>query len=166
MDLYLVRHGIAVERSDPNCPEEADRFLTKEGIAKTREVAQGICSLGIAPSRFLSSPFVRALQTAQIFAEVFGLAKEKILQTEALLPGADPAATLAELQKLKKARSVFCFGHAPHLDELLARALDLPAPITALKKSGVACLEMASVSPPSGRLVWVCPPKILRAIRG
>ncbi|HYL11327.1 MAG TPA: phosphohistidine phosphatase SixA [Candidatus Acidoferrales bacterium] len=166
MELYLVRHGIAVERTDPKCPEEADRFLTKEGISKTRETAEGICSLGVAPSRFLSSPFVRALQTAQIFAEVLGFAKERIQQTEALLPNADPAAIVLELQKLKKARSVFCFGHAPHLDEFLARALDLPAPITALKKSGVACLEWGSGSPAGGRLLWVCPPKILRAIRG
>ena len=165
MELYLVRHGIAIERTDPKCPEDPERFLTKEGIAKTREVAQGICALGIARSQFLSSPFVRALQTAQIFAEVFGFAKDKILETEALLPAAEPAAVLAELRKLKRARSVFCFGHAPHLDELLARALDLPAPITALKKSGVACLELGSVSPPSGRLLWMCPPKILRAIR-
>ncbi len=166
MDLYLVRHGIAIERSDPKCPEDAERFLTKEGISKTREAAQGICSLGIAPSRFLSSPLVRALQTAQIFAEVFGFAKDKILQTETLLPGADPAAALGELQKLRKAKTVFCFGHAPHLDELQARALDLPGAITALKKSGAACLELGSGSPAGGRLLWVCPPKILRAIRG
>jgi len=45
MLLYLVRHGIAIDRDDPKCPDEAERYLTEEGIKKTREVARGVASL-------------------------------------------------------------------------------------------------------------------------
>jgi phosphohistidine phosphatase SixA len=41
MILYLVRHGIAIDREDPDCPPETERYLTRDGIKKTREVAKG-----------------------------------------------------------------------------------------------------------------------------
>ena len=46
MQLYIVRHGIAIDREDPKCPPEAERYLTEEGIERTRQVAKGIAALG------------------------------------------------------------------------------------------------------------------------
>ena len=63
MQLYIVRHGIAIDREDPKCPAEAERYLTEEGIKKTREVARGVASLVEKPDLFLTSPYVRAAQT-------------------------------------------------------------------------------------------------------
>ncbi len=40
MQLYIVRHGIAIDREDPKCPPEAERYLTEEGIEKTKQVAK------------------------------------------------------------------------------------------------------------------------------
>lgn len=164
MLLYLVRHGIAVDRPDPKCPPEAERYLTPEGVEKTKQVAEGVETLGLSADLLISSPYVRALQTAEIFAAALSLPKEKILTTEALLPGADPEGIFRELAKQKQAKNVFCFGHAPHVDAALALAIGALHPFTSLKKAGVACLELRQVSPPAGKLLWLSPPKILRRL--
>src|SRR5262244_3023650 len=97
MLLYLVRHGIAIDREDPKCPAEADRYLTEEGIKKTREVALGAAVIAEKPDLFLSSPYVRATQTAEIFASAFRFRKQKILQTGLLLPGSEVGALFREI---------------------------------------------------------------------
>jgi len=162
MLLYLVRHGIAIDRDDPKCPEEAERYLTEEGIKKTHEVARGVALLVEAPEMFLSSPYVRAWQTAEIFATAFRVAKRKIRKTELLLPGSDVAALFREFAKHKDAESAMCFGHAPHLDEVIAAVLRCKSDGTSLKKAGVACLELDRVAPPTGVLSWLATPKLLR----
>ena len=162
MDLYLVRHGIAIDREDPKCPPDPERYLTEEGVDKTKQVAKAIAALGITPDLLLSSPYVRALQTAEIFANALKYSKQKIRCTDLLLPGAESSALFRELAKDKQASSVFVFGHAPHLDELIAAAFASKHPITALKKAGVAALKLKRVSPPSAEFLWLATPRLLR----
>jgi phosphohistidine phosphatase len=162
MQLYVVRHGIAIDREDPKCPPDPERYLTEEGVEKTREVARGVAALGAAPDLFLSSPYVRAMQTAEIFAGVLKYSKQKIRRTDLLLPGGEPSLFFRELAKDKQSSAVFCFGHAPQLDDLIATALGSKHHVTSLKKAGVALLELRRVSPPSGQLVWLATPKLLR----
>jgi phosphohistidine phosphatase len=165
MLLYLVRHGIAIDRDDPKCPAEAERYLTEEGIKKTREVARGVASLVEAPDLLISSPYVRAWQTAELFAAAFKIAKQKIRKTELLLPGSDVAALFREFAKHKDVESVMCFGHAPHLDEVIAAVLRSKSDGTSLKKAGIACLELRRVAPPSGVLSWLATPKLLKKLK-
>jgi phosphohistidine phosphatase len=162
MDLYIVRHGIAIDREDPKSPAEADRYLTEEGIAKTKQVAKGLASMGIHADLMITSPYVRARQTAAIFAKALDYPEQKIRQSESLLPGAEPGAFLRELAREKNASSVFCFGHAPHLDGLVAAAVGAQRHITTLKKAGVAFVEMKRVAPPNGLLAWLVTPKVFR----
>ncbi|HXN21550.1 MAG TPA: phosphohistidine phosphatase SixA [Candidatus Dormibacteraeota bacterium] len=164
MHLYIVRHGAAIDREDPVCPPDPERYLTKEGIAKTREVARGIRRLGIQPDRLISSPYVRAMQTSSIFAKVFDFPTDNILTSDALLPEADPSRIFRELENLDKSVETFCFGHGPNVDGVVARALDLSQPITSLKKAGIACIELERILPPAGILLWLASPKILRSI--
>ncbi len=126
MRLYIVRHGIAIDREDPKCPPDPERYLTEEGIEKTKQVAKGVAALGITGDLFLTSPYVRAVQTAA---------------------------------------TVFLFGHAPQLDDVIATALGSKKHLTALKKAGVAYLELKRLSPPIGELVWLAIPKLLRRAR-
>ena len=72
MILYLVRHGIAVDRNDPKSPPEPERPLTAKGVQKTRAAALGLQALGAKPDVLITSPYVRAAQTAEIFAEALG----------------------------------------------------------------------------------------------
>ena len=163
MRLYLMRHGIAIDREDPKCPSEENRYLTPDGVKKTRDAAKGLAALGIEPTVFLTSPLRRAVETAELTASIFGFPKERIRRSDALSLGRSPAALFKELAHLR-AREVICFGHAPHLDEVIARALGSRTLVTSLKKAGVACVDLESVSPPRGTLVWILTPKSLRAL--
>jgi phosphohistidine phosphatase len=162
MDLYIVRHGIAIDREDPKCPADPERYLTEEGVDKTRQVAKAVAALGVTPDLLLSSPYVRAMQTAGIFANALKYAKQKIRRTDLLLPGAESTALFRELAKDKQSSSVFVFGHAPHLDELIAASFASKHLITALKKAGVAALKLKRVSPPSAEFLWLATPRLLR----
>lgn len=163
MVLYLVRHGIAVDREDQDCPPDAERPLTKKGVEKARQVLQGLLQLGAKPEIILSSPLVRAWQTAEIAATVLHYAKDKIRRSEALLPEADPAVLTRELARLD-ADEVLCTGHAPHLDEFIAYATGNRRTFTFLKKAGVACLEFESVAPGAAILTALYQPRVFRAL--
>lgn len=162
MQLYIVRHGIAVDREDPKCPADPDRFLTEEGMEKTRQVAKGVTEVGAVPDLMVTSPYLRAFQTAEIFAEEFEYAKAKIRKSDLLLPGAEPLQLFRELGKDKELSVVFIFGHAPHLDDVVATAVGTKHHISSLKKAGVALVELRRLMPPSGELVWLATPKLLR----
>jgi len=159
--LYLMRHGIAIDREDPDCPPDPERYLTAKGIEKTRAAARGLRELGVAPDAVLTSPYLRAVQTAEIACEALGLRGSKLRRTEALLPEADPTELFRELHRLR-AHEVICFGHAPNMDLLIAHALGTPRVVTSLKKAGVACLELSSFSAGRGSLVWLLTGKALR----
>jgi phosphohistidine phosphatase len=162
MRLYIVRHGIAVDREDPKCPPDPERYLTEEGVEKTKLVAKGVAALAASADLLLSSPYVRATQTAEIFAAALDYAKQKIRRTDLLLPGSDPSLLFRELAKDKQSASVFLFGHAPQLDDIIAAALGSKRHLTSLKKAGVALIELKRISPPIALLVWLATPKILR----
>jgi phosphohistidine phosphatase len=162
MILYLVRHGIAVDRTDPKSPPEAERPLTAKGVQKTRSAALGLKELGVKPDALLTSPYVRAAQTAEIFAEALGCPPQKIRASEALKPAGNPADIIREITQLK-AKEVICFGHAPHLDQMIAQLSGARGVFTGLKKAGVACFEQAARN---GRweLIWILTPKMLRQL--
>jgi phosphohistidine phosphatase len=162
MQLYIVRHGIAIDREDPKCPPDPERFLTDEGIEKTKQVAKGVAEIGAVTDLILSSPYVRAVQTAEIFASALEYPKQKIHKSDQLLPGAEPLQLFRELAKDKEHSAVFVVGHAPHLDDLIATAIGTKHHISALKKAGVALVELKRLVPPSGELIWLATPKLLR----
>ncbi|MGH9773772.1 MAG: phosphohistidine phosphatase SixA [Candidatus Acidiferrales bacterium] len=163
MILYLFRHGIAVDPADPTCPADPDRPLTRKGIEKTREVAQGLRELGVRPDTMISSPFLRAAQTAEIACEALGFPRDKIRRTDALKPNGSPAELFKELSHVR-GHEVMCFGHAPNMDEIIAHALGTRGAVTELKKAGVACLDVEGFSPARARLMWLFPPKVLRQL--
>jgi phosphohistidine phosphatase len=164
MLVYLMRHGIAQDRDAPESPPDPDRQLSRKGAGRTREVVDGLRALGVKPGAVLTSPYLRAVQTAAIAAHGLGFEEERVAQTEALLPGGDPTRVLAELADVE-ANEVLLVGHAPGLDEVLALALGGGrAPLTKLKKAGVACVAVESLAPPRGTLVWLLEPRALRRL--
>ena len=162
MRLYLMRHGIAIDREDPDCPPDPDRYLTPKGIQRTRAAARGLRALRVKPAALLTSPYVRAVQTGEIVCEGLGLDPKQLRTTDTLKPEAKPARLAEELGRL--GGEVICFGHAPHMDEFIAHALKATAPFTALKKSGVACLDIDALSPLRATLFWVLTSRILRRL--
>jgi len=164
MILYVMRHGIAIDRDDPGCPAEAKRFLTKEGVSKTREAAEALRALEVSPKLWFTSPCTRAVQTADITAEVLNHPADRIISTDALLPQSSPE-EFYNLVSGEKAPSAICFGHAPHQDELIALLLGSEGCVTSLKKSGIACIEVDFSKKTSNVLQWLMGPRIFRLIK-
>ena len=163
MHLYLIRHGIAVDREDPNCPPDTERPLTPKGMKRSHAAALGLRALGIKPDAVLTSPWLRAAQTAEIFCETIGYPTKKIISTDALKGTSATPDLLRELQSLR-ADVVFCFGHEPHLHQVIGYVLHTHAKITELKKAGIAVLDLERFAPPQGRLLALYPPSTLRLL--
>jgi phosphohistidine phosphatase len=175
MLLYLVRHGIAVDRApraagrgsarslqaEQEVLPDAERPLTLRGRKRSRAAAKGLLALGAKPDAMLTSPLVRAEQTARLFAQVFEFPAGDIRLTDTLKASGTPADLLRELAKLG-AHSVMCFGHENHLSQVIAYILHARAPVTELRKAGVACFELTTLSPPTGTLAGIYSAKALR----
>jgi phosphohistidine phosphatase len=161
--VILFRHGIAHDRADPDCPPDPERALTDEGRKKTRKAARGLAEMGVGPTRILTSPYLRAKQTAAIAAEVLGVPAAKVTLTDALLPEAAPYSIFHALYAFHASDEVIlCAGHAPNLDRVLALSLTGErTPVTQLKKSGAALLAVEELPRTRGQLVWLIPPKVL-----
>jgi phosphohistidine phosphatase len=163
MDVYLFRHGIAIAPADPACPPDPERWLTEAGVERTRAAARGLRALGISPEVVLSSPYVRARQTADIAIQELNLSTDALREVNALTPTGDPDDVLAALAE-HDAGAVLCTGHAPNLDRVLARAAGAPRVFTALKKAGLAVLSLAPPQPGRGQLVALYPARTLRTL--
>lgn len=162
MILYLVRHGIAIGRGDPKAPVEAERPLTAEGVKKTRLAALGLLALKPKPDLLITSPYVRAAQTAEIFAEALKFSPSKIRIMEALKPTGNPGEAIKELARLRT-KEVMCFGHAPHMDQMILLLAGARGVFTQIRKAGVACFEH---TPSRGKweMLWLLAPKTLRQL--
>lgn len=157
MELYLLRHAIAEERSSDG--SDSARMLTPEGAEKMRIGARGLRRLGVALDRLWTSPLTRARETAEIVGAALDVAPETV---GALAPGCNAATLLDLLADIPRARSVMVVGHEPDLSGMIA---DLTGGSrVVMKKGGLALIDLSSLEPGAGSLLWVLPPKVLRAI--
>ena len=167
MNLYLLRHGIAAAKDDPAFESDSERPLTKKGIKKFRKAARGIERLGISFDAILSSPLVRARQTADLVAEVLGQ-ESCVDEIPALAPDSSPEQLLSELSGVEGKEHVMLVGHEPFLGELakflLNRKNDSDGVIP-LRKGGICRIDIDAVPPTQpGQLHWLLTPKQLRLI--
>ncbi len=89
MDIYIIRHAIAVDRGTPEYEDDSQRPLTEKGKKKMRQIASGLRALGVDFDFILSSPYIRARETAEILADVFKT-KADVAFSENLIPTGDP----------------------------------------------------------------------------
>jgi len=162
--IYIVRHAIAEEVSADGTDES--RALTAEGRKKMRKAARGLASLGAAPERLLSSPLVRARQTAEIVVEAFpGLTIE---ECDALAPAVDERALTRAVSAASAGGDVMLVGHEPDLSGMLAYWLTGSrfAFETRFKKGAVACL-LVDALPPTGKAIleWLMTASQLGALK-
>ncbi len=165
MELLIVRHAIAFEADARRWPDDSERPLSPEGIARAQKAAAGMKKLVPAPGRVLVSPLVRARETAAILTEVAGWPKAS--DCAELAPGGSPEALLATLRRMPDAR-IAVVGHEPGLGRLVAVSLPGSAAAQgfAFKKMGAALLSFQGAARSRGaRLKWLVPAKVLRAAR-
>jgi phosphohistidine phosphatase len=167
MELYILRHAIAVSRDDASCPRDSHRPLTAKGTAKLRRVVRGMKALGLSIDAVLTSPYLRALQTAEIVADALG-ANQDVEITEHLAPDGDARALINLLASRGDTHaSILVVGHEPHLGQLISLLVsgDERTAI-ALKKAGLC--RLAIQAPRYGRcasLEWLLTPAQLERIR-
>lgn len=164
MNLLLVRHAIAVDHGDPGFPKDDDRPLTPEGIHKFRLAARGLKEIAPKLDRIISSPLVRARQTAEILRDAIAPHLE-IESTPLLVNGANFGDLVAHLTGLGAA-NVALVGHNPHLGEFSAYLLGGKGASSILYKKGGAALVSFPDAPAPGRgtLEWLIQPGALRDI--
>jgi phosphohistidine phosphatase len=162
--IYLVRHAIAAERGR-DWPDDSKRPLIRKGVDRMREAVRGLVELDAHVDVVLTSPFVRAVQTAEILAD--GLTpRPSIVETPSLTPEEAPTSVARALEPYRRTKAVALVGHEPGIGRLAAWLLGTPEPIE-FKKGGVCCVECASLPPDGrGRLIWHATPAMLRALAG
>lgn len=162
--LYLVRHAIAAERGD-DWPDDTTRPLTKKGAARMREIAAGLAALDGVLDVVITSPLVRARDTAELLVSVWPVRPVLGVST-ALAPGLIPAAVADMLSRHTKVDAIALVGHEPGLGELAAWLIGAAQPLV-LKKGGVIRIDVPTMPPEaaSGRLIWAATPKMLRSMR-
>jgi phosphohistidine phosphatase len=162
-ELYFVRHGLAEERGDA-WPDDTKRPLTEEGMSRLRRAVRGLSGMGVSIDVVLTSPLVRARQTADIVAG--GLdPRPSIVNVDSLAPAGSYAAVLADLEKHSRKCRLALVGHEPMLGELAARLIGSRHPIE-FKKGGVCRIDVEDLPPAGpGDLRWLLTPKILRALK-
>lgn len=162
-ELYLIRHGVAEEHG-PAWPDDSKRPLSEEGVSRLRRSGRALRQLDVSFDVILSSPLVRARQSAEILAEAFEPPPSVVL-TEALAPGGSPAQVMAELETHDRNARVAIVGHEPGIGELASRLIGLRHAIE-FKKGAVCRIDVDALPPKApGALRWFLHPKALRAIR-
>jgi phosphohistidine phosphatase len=139
MNLYLLRHGLAVESGTPGYAKDADRPLTAEGERKLGKIAEALEALGLSFDVIFSSPYVRARQTAEIMAEAFK-AHKRLELSDTLTPAGSLKRLIDLVNHLDPApEDVLLVGHEPYLSELISLLVSGDAGLSVVMKKGGLC---------------------------
>ena len=162
MEIYMLRHG-AAEDVQPG-HSDAERRLTDEGRKKTAEVVKMARRAdllhGVDAPLVISSPYVRAVETARIVMKELGVSD--LTQTSALVPHGVPEAVWQELRDYREARAVLLAGHEPLMGRLAAYLLNAPALRVEMKKSAMVRIDVEGfrAGQPHGVLRWMITPRL------
>ena len=161
MNLFLLRHGVAVKRGDLDFANDELRPLTAGGRRQLRQTGAALRKLGPKFDLILSSPLVRARQTAEIAAADLRL-KKRLSFADELKPGAPAKRLIQKINRLKPAvKNLLLVGHEPDLSELISLLVTGgPGLQLDFKKGGLAKLEVGKLR--AGRcaaLAWLLTPK-------
>ena len=163
MLIYILRHATAVQRGTSVYPND-DRPLTEDGIDKMEKAARGIATLIDGIDVIVTSPLLRAQETAKIAADALG-AKHKIELCKELLPGSSMKKLLLYLAKYKNLNRIILVGHEPDLGYLASALLGSENSVIEFKKGSLCCIEISGLPPRgSGTLQWHLQPKHLRGL--
>jgi phosphohistidine phosphatase len=141
MNLYIVRHAIAVQPGTPGYEADSQRPLTDKGLKKMKKIVKGLRQLDIELDNILSSPYVRARDTAKILANEFKM-DDQLQFSENLIPPGNFEALINEIQEKYDVGSLALVGHEPMLSQFISWLATGNKDMTiTLKKGGVCCLS-------------------------
>jgi phosphohistidine phosphatase len=164
MKLLVIRHAVAEDRGEfaRSGHDDAQRPLTKQGQKRMRRGAKGLLRLVPTIDMLASSPLTRAVQTAEIVADVFdGLT---LIQIGQLAPGKTPAVLLQWIGKQTPEATIALVGHEPHLGVFVSWMLTgLQESFITFKKGGACMLELdGEIKAGRAKLLWLLKASQLR----
>jgi phosphohistidine phosphatase len=162
MNLYIVRHAIAVPRGTPGYDDDSQRPLTDAGRKKMKKIVKGIHQLDLELDVILSSPYVRARDTAKIVAKEFK-AEDKIAFSDNLIPPGNFEKLVSEIHEKYDVNNLALIGHEPMLSSLISwLATGNTDMRVTLKKGGIAYLSTDNLYQ-DGRatLEWLLTPALM-----
>lgn len=150
MKLYLVRHATAVDTA----PSDADRELTREGKHQARIIGRALGRMKIKPQFVISSPLVRAVQTAELLAEELDFRDDIVKLTE-LENGPSTSTLLRALKPYSRAEELILVGHMPSIAEHLAELIGVKNTRgLQFGKGSVVCLKTDVLREGAAELRW------------
>lgn len=167
MLFYIIRHAIAEPLGEANAFSDERRALTPVGRERMQRIAKGLRRLAVEFDLVLTSPLVRAVETAEILVAEMGASRDLIKQTETLAPGASFEPLFEEIRRYPAVESLAVVGHQPGLGDLVSLlVVGQPGALALELKKGSVCLVKIERTIPSfrGRMAWLLAPKQLRLI--
>ena len=166
MDLLIIRHAAAQDReafAHEGRPD-TERPLTQRGIDRMQMAARGLTTMALPIERLVTSPAVRAVQTAEIVAPA--IEQRRIEQEGAFAPEAPIGTAVEWLRKQPRVDGMAVVGHEPNLGQLAECLLaGRPAGNMPMKKGGMILIRFDNaVGYGNGKLIWALPPAVLRRL--
>ncbi len=158
LTVYFLRHGLAGDRETWE-GDDSLRPLTKKGHKMLKDTGETLNLLGITPDLLITSPLVRAKETAEDVADYLDLKTKDILEDERLAPGFNKDALGEILKDHPDIQSVMVVGHEPDFSETVSALIGGGS--IDLKKGGLARVDIPDANTLQGDLVWLLPPKVL-----
>lgn len=167
MELYFLRHGIAVERGTPGYEDDSTRPLTPKGERRMSLAVKGYKRMGLSFDLILSSPYIRARRTAEIVAEGLKL-EDKLKFSASLQYERDPEGAVEEVaRKHGSLDSVLLVGHEPFMSRCISMLVSgKPDMSLVLRKGGLCKLSVEKLKyGKCASLEWLVRPRQLLLMR-
>ena len=165
MRIYLIRHSNAVDPGTPGYDEDSQRPLTERGRDKMNKIASALTKMKVKPDLIVSSPYVRARQTAEILAKVMKY-KKSIMFSDALIPMTDADELIGEINEKYTVDELVLVSHEPCISNLIGTlTANNPNICINIKNGGVCCLSADDLHlERTAVLEWLLTPKLLSAL--
>ncbi len=164
MNIFILRHGIAVERGTSGFEDDSKRPLTPKGKRSLRKIAAAMKKMDLRFDLILSSPHERAKRTAEIVSENLKL-KKRLRFSDALKPDGDAKILIRQLNEFKPApENILLAGHEPYLSRLISLLISGDENVAMdFKKGGLCKLEIEKLrAGQCAQLAWLLTPKQMK----
>ncbi len=156
MILYLIRHAKAVERDSGDVPDDY-RVLSPDGREVVKRVAEWCVDQQICIEQIVSSPLLRAVQTAEILSAMIHPSK-KVEITLALGVGGSTGQILRFLPQYQHLNSLALVGHEPTIGITASTMLDINKKVS-FSPGSICCLAFHGVDQaPQASFRWMINP--------
>ena len=154
MDLYVLRHGVAEDRGGSGYASDGERPLTAKGVRRMARQVRRLRSLDVSIDVVVTSPLVRAVQTAEIVHEGLRVTGG-LVTSNSLAPGGSPSQLISNLATgYSSTGDVMVVGHEPYLSSLVSvLTTGDPEPVVRLRKGALCKLRVPA--PRYGRCGWI-----------